>query len=640
MRLVAFELNGFRRFADPQKLEVDGPVVAIVGPNEAGKTSLLEAMARLDDREPLTSRDRTRQANVAEAQAVLAALYLVEAADRAELSDLADLSDLRVARWLIVEKAANGRISTKLVDPLVRDTAIRAEALTALERFLEKVPWDVESVSAGDVLHDEGLQKVVALLRSPAQSLSGAQLNLLSRLAAALQRIADDRTRKAAAALQRAHAAETSDHPNTTARRRLYRRVPRFQLFDDAQRELRSDYDLGAVAASPPPALRNLALLAELDLVELATLIRRDESETVIEVLENANARLREAFSAWSQESITVRVDRGDGMVLRLHVSNPSKGYTKLEERSDGLKMFVALLALTARGDGPPSIVLIDELERHLHYDAQADVVQVFARQNALPQIIYTTHSAGCLPEDLGAGVRIVGPVPGTNHSRIQNRFWTQSEGFSPLLVGMGASTLAFVPVRNAVMTEGASDIILLPAMLREATGLKAVGFQIAPASSEAPAKRIGGLDAEGAPNVAWLVDDDDAGRKMRARLRRAAIPDERIVSLGGEGSEMVTEDLLALDAYLDAFNEELRRSGAAVEIPRDGVGERNRPGSAAAWCAEQRVAPPRKSDVAYRVLERRRDFPALLSPEGAEAVRELHASLSEIFEDPYNRAR
>ena len=53
MRLVFLEVNGFRRFrpntAREGRVEVDGPLTSIVGPNEAGKAPLLVAMTRLDD---------------------------------------------------------------------------------------------------------------------------------------------------------------------------------------------------------------------------------------------------------------------------------------------------------------------------------------------------------------------------------------------------------------------------------------------------------------------------------------------------------------------------------------------------------------------------------------------------------------
>jgi uncharacterized protein YhaN len=40
MRLISVSVQGYKRFASPSTLIVDNPLVAIVGPNEAGKTSL------------------------------------------------------------------------------------------------------------------------------------------------------------------------------------------------------------------------------------------------------------------------------------------------------------------------------------------------------------------------------------------------------------------------------------------------------------------------------------------------------------------------------------------------------------------------------------------------------------------------
>lgn len=632
MRLVAVEVTGFRRFASTQKLELDSGLTAIVGPNEAGKTSLLDAMLRLDDREAIAFGDRTRRLSVPDSQIVVSALFLVEEYDRAALEGLPGVDDKRRARWLQVDRTAGGRASTQLFEPLLRDTRPRKAAATWIRRAHRKAVWEIADLNEDDPRHSNQLEPLLESLDSLDETLPEQSLARLSALTDSLGDMSGPDAELGVAVLRKASEVEAGEHPNRTARTRLFRRTPDFLLFDEKQRDLRSDYDLAEVASEPPPPLRNLAGLAELDLEDLLVHIRRDASETVVELLENANARLGLAFSAWSQEAITVRFDRVDGTILRLHVSNPAGGYSKLEERSDGLKIFVALLALTSQRTRIPPIILIDELERHLHYDAQADVVQVFARQDALPQIVYTTHSAGCLPEDLGLGVRLVGPIPETNYSSVQNRFWTQGEGFSPLLVGMGAATLAFVPVRNAVMTEGASDIILLPTLLREATGQKSIGFQIAPASSEAPATRIGGLDAEGAPGVAWLVDGDEGGRALRRRLKRAGIPDERIVPLAGERSETVLEDLLRGRVYVEAFNEELRRSGQELELPADVVRGANRPRKAAMWCAKRKVKVPRKSDVAYRVLERRLGDEALLDARGREVLRDLHQRLDAIF--------
>ncbi len=45
MRLLALELNGFKSFADPQKLTFPGGMTAVVGPNGCGKSNITDALA-------------------------------------------------------------------------------------------------------------------------------------------------------------------------------------------------------------------------------------------------------------------------------------------------------------------------------------------------------------------------------------------------------------------------------------------------------------------------------------------------------------------------------------------------------------------------------------------------------------------
>ncbi len=299
-------------------------------------------------------------------------------------------------------------------------------------------------------------------------------------------------------------------------------------------------------------------------------------------------------------------LDRGDALLLHVHVSNDAGGYMRFTERSAGLRSFVALVAMasTARRAGKP-ILVVDEAEMHLHYDAQADLVAVFTRQDAASQVIYTTHSAGCLPEDLGTGVRIIEPVPGTNHSRIRNKFWTQEPGFSPLLLGMGASTLAFFPTRNGLVTEGPTELIMLPTLMREATGLDELRFQVAPGSSNAKPAQVAGLDLQ-APRIAWLVDGDNGGRELTKKLKKNHIAKERIVPLGGATSGLVMEDLVHLEVYVDAVNEEMGRRGAHNAMPVDALSDKNRPASVDAWCESEGVPTPDKMAVAHHVVEMR----------------------------------
>jgi predicted ATP-dependent endonuclease of OLD family len=248
-------------------------------------------------------------------------------------------------------------------------------------------------------------------------------------------------------------------------------------------------------------------------------------------------------------------------------------------------------------------VLLVDEAESHLHYDAQADLVRVFSRQQTVAKIIYTTHSAGCLPQDLGAGVRVV--VPGEDGvSKLRNNFWTEGPGFSPLLTAMGASVLAFTPTRFAVVAEGASEVIMLPSLLREATGRGDLGFQVAPGLAELTPAAVPQLDLEAA-RVAYVVDDDKAGRAIRKKLGRGGVPDDLIVTLGGRSSGLVLEDMCKREAYGKAVNSEFARShGEAIQMPETAVPAKGRPAALEAWCSQEGIEPPSKTAIAYRVLD------------------------------------
>ena len=180
--------------------------------------------------------------------------------------------------------------------------------------------------------------------------------------------------------------------------------------------------------------------------------------------------------------------------------------HSRVEERSEGLRSFLSLLAFTTRySRNQKPILLIDEAEMHLHYAAQAELVEVFTREELAAQIIYTTHSAGCLPDDLGSAVRVV-ETTGPETSTTRDGFWADRQsGFSPLLLSMGASALAFTPTRAAVMAEGPSDALLLPQLFRVALELprhEPLGFQVAPGIAWVPDEELFQMDVEAAKVV------------------------------------------------------------------------------------------------------------------------------------------
>lgn len=404
-------------------------------------------------------------------------------------------------------------------------------------------------------------------------------------------------------------------------------RQPRFALFDSDSRTLESEYQLAEVAASPPASLRNLARLSGLNLRAMLTAAEAGDRAEQLTLEKAANEQLAREFAAWQQSSATIQF-RTDDTMLSILVPTEQSGYSSIAERSDGFRIFAALRAFVATRDfGSKPILLIDEAETHLHYDAQSDLVRVLGRQDTARQIFYTTHSAGCLPEDLGTGIRVV--EPHVDVSRVRNQFWTDGPGVSPLLLAMGASAFAFTPARRALLTEGAADLIALPSMLREAMCVSDLGFQVAPGLAEVSTQRVNELTLEAA-RVAFVVDGDAAGANIRKKLADGGIPLDRIRVLGGTRSGLVLEDLMDPETYASAVNTVLaHHNDASTELLAGDLPEKNRPAFLEKWCAANKVeSPPSKRAVANEVVAMRRDR-ALLSSTGVAVLQELHEQLT-----------
>lgn len=623
MRLENVKIHGFRRLVDTGCF-ISGKLTAFVGPNEAGKSSLLDALLSTNDPDEIPVRDRPRGREPGERDTAIQLRFRLEADDLAALSHI---SAAQTPAWFGFSMTYGGDV-TYWTDPrLTRPHLKRRTAATALRRYantkaaksLSRTP---DSDGPGDIL-----DAVIALVDG-GSDLDEDQAQVVQELAEQLKGDAG-LVNRASKSLHDWLAEQQDSSPHATATKILFARRPLFQSFDVSERSLASDYQLATVVASPPAALANLANLGELNLQRLQRAVTEDDVGMVETITEAANARLRSVFeNAWTQSPVFVRLKQ-DASTLRVLVSTEGGGYSSIAERSDGLKTFVALTAFGAirNAMGRKLILVIDEAEQHLHYDAQADLIRMLDRQQVAAQVLFTTHSAGCLPFDLGTGVRPVLPAGDTGTSRLANNFWTQGPGFTPLLMAMGAAAAAITPSRYAVLTEGATEMLLLPTLVREAVGRERLDYQVAPGIAEASSLQLQKLDIEAA-RVAYLVDGDDGGANHVRRLAAVGVPAAKILQLGGPGSGLSTEELLQVDVYLDAVNEALvRKHGVGHRIPASNLAKgKPRARSVYTWCRKHGLDPVSKTAVAEALL----DAPPgrFLSPEGEKVLRATHSAL------------
>lgn len=577
MRLIAFSLEGYRRFVAKTSVKLHGDLVAFVGPNEAGKSSLLRALAHLHKDEPFATNERPRRTSL---EPKLTWHFQLEDGDRQILASLPDAGHVERA---VVTKTSEG-VRAWEFEPRRprRDRTKRQAALTSLDTHRECkmlrqadadeaaefnfgafdtareiLAADIETYDAGHLETLRDVARTVRLIESPSLPADDDEEEDANE---AEQRVAFASDRDAIlGVLEEVATDEATVSPFRQLVAALQPRLPMIELFEDTDRDLASQYDLVEVGGSPPPALSHLASLAALDLGAL-----RDEAvaHAVADVATRRNAANRVLLTAfdqsWNQQGIAVQIDV-QGTILHIQATTPEdSGLSDIGERSDGMRWFAGLLAF-AHGWRDRPILLVDEIEKHLHYDAQSDLIGVLSKQAFTSKVIYTTHSFGCLPYDLGTGVRVVQPLDAAT-SRLENGFWKGGAGFSPLLASMGAAAVSFTPTRHALICEGAADAILLPTLLRQGAGVDRLDFQVAPGLSSVAAASVGDLEAE-AGRVGFVVDGDQGGRDIVVKLVAAGVASDRILTLEETGASggLEVEDLIDADVYVRAVNEELR---------------------------------------------------------------------------------
>ncbi len=582
--------------------------MAVLGGNELGKTSLLEAIEHTGHGDWDAPRELTDGRQVVGRTSTLSARYLLEEDDVRAVFEALERRPhqgaVKVGDQYIVSKDSDGQRSWQLhaADPPNSTHALQKDLAGFHDRLLAEEAWLALPGWSADPGHPEVLRERARQIQDSLRGeerLRPEQVDTLGSLLKGLRGWASEtgdpsllEWRDTAQRLRDEEA--EADPPSTQAGRLLWTRLPKLLRFEGGHRSLPHYTKWNN---DPSRALINLLDAGGTSFDELKSVAEQGDRRVTGDAERAVNLRLAELFRQWSQREISASIlCDADGIEVQARDRRAPHPDVPIDRRSDGMRMFTALLAFVHARRGSEAsrpVLLVDEAEAHLNYDAQADLVRTFDRQTAAQSVIYTTHSIGCLPEDLGLGIAVVREI-GAERSAVSQSFWTDGIGLSPIVAHLGATIFAFTPARRVLIGEGAHEAILLPSLLREARGgdvHRPLGFQIVGGLSEVRRLQDASLLEEQAGTVLYVVDNDPGGMANLASVPQSARDDGRAFVLGEDTDVDSIEDLVDAGVFSRAIDAVFNASSKpSTEVQADDI-----PASGRAKWAEKLLA---RSDV------------------------------------------
>lgn len=320
MRLVTAEFRGYKRFSTTTKarLNTDGKVIAIVGPNEAGKTSVLDGLMSLNDEDPLPPVDLTRNEEVPVVGAIRAR-YWLDDSDVQAIEHV--ISAPPESRWFEVHKDTDGELTAHLEHNIERDLGRRHRVAKRL-RIFGKHQWlrRFRTAESGP-LRAANFDDLTDLLSRDTQRLPNDISGRLLEMAENLSENSDEQAPKYTVKLiadLRLVADDESTHPHDDAEAILLERRPRFLKFDQARRALRHEENVDPESEGPRPtsAFRSIASAAGLNIPRYLGYLEAAQPGDAQHEIEQANETLKREFATWTQSGVRPRIHKGDGTTL------------------------------------------------------------------------------------------------------------------------------------------------------------------------------------------------------------------------------------------------------------------------------------------------------------------------------------
>lgn len=193
------------------------------------------------------------------------------------------------------------------------------------------------------------------------------------------------------------------------------------------------------------------------------------------------NEKLSVLLSGTSSLEFVFREVGPDGDRLSVSLYDKARGLVPPESRGAGARKMVALMTQLLAAGHLPTIILLDEPENSLHADSQHNLRRLLERlgKESRIQVVYATHSPAMINNLHPKRIRVLVRDDTGLHATTVFSKKRPDGNFSTVRASLGmvpSDSLLYADV--TLVTEGASEIRALPALLVKLEQARVEGFE------------------------------------------------------------------------------------------------------------------------------------------------------------------
>jgi predicted ATP-dependent endonuclease of OLD family len=565
VQLEEVRVRGFRNTEDSGWVDVHEDVTTLVGKNESGKTSFLEAIGRLSDTNEIEDDDINNQMRDVDDSFPVVQAKFSESADGVPESVGTDEG--------IVYKRKDGRL--RVSDNL----GIDANRVVLLEDSVRHIE-DRVGASHSDVREETQISGVDESNLPLRYDNFGGDPNAQD-IIDTIDSVVDSTTGSGV------------EEALSSMREFLDDNEPRVIRVRDVLPGLIYSTDIDTISNScgrrslteeENAPFRRLLTLGEVDHQNYHKL----NKTTQLSQRENAQEEIRERFNSfWNQKSIGVGIqysEQDDEFLLMVkdtelldrdsgELRELDRSLTEPSKRSRGFRWFLSFFVdQVTRENGvngtDDTVYLIDDPAVYLHPEGKKNWLDTIEDLTDDAQFLYSSHSPFLIDETRPDRIRIVEDRPGDRTQVTDEIFQGDSETLEPLrhTLGIGLGDSPFVN-RRKILVEGPSDYFILTGVLNYLdehepdTPLSTEEVTLYPVGGADEMLNAGEWVHSEEFAFAFLLDNDQKGKNVEDSIENHALLDEsRVFFLEHERAKnsfnIEIEDMFHPEFYVDCVNE------------------------------------------------------------------------------------